>query len=187
MKLVFGLGNPGPQYQHTRHNAGFDVLDNVAKLYGVEFKKHCLRKYAYATLESAVLVKPLTRMNASGDIIRFFRNKCDVKNIMVICDNMDLAVGGIRLRIGGESGGQKGLQSIQNALGRADFVRLFVGVGRPQAGVEVNTHVLSVESDPEKKTVYQQVLQDCAKAVKDFIDGVEFEKLQSCYNRKGLQ
>ena len=187
MKIVFGLGNPGTAYNHTRHNAGFDVLDETAALFGVELQKHCLRKYKYANVTGGLLVQPLTHMNTSGNIIHFFHNKCSLKDIMVVCDNMDLAVGGIRIKFGGESGGQRGLLSIQNALGSSDFYRLFVGTGRPQPGVCVNDHVLSVENDPEKIKLYKQAVSDCARAVKDFIEGVDFAKLQSLYNRKGLQ
>lgn len=187
MKVVFGLGNPGAKYEHTRHNAGFDVLSKTAAFFQVSLKKRCFRNYAYAKVPGGIIVEPYTYMNLSGNVIRYFKKY--IKNpddLLVICDNMDFAVGGLRIKQGGGASGQKGLNSITEALGTSDFVRMYVGIGRPAEGVAVTDHVLEVEKNPEKKAVYNQALEDASKAVIRFLDGKTVGELQSEFNRKGL-
>lgn len=187
MKLILGLGNPGAKYEHTRHNAGFDALEQTAAFFQTALKKRCFCKYAFAKVPGGILVKPLTYMNASGNIIKYFRKyNIDPCDIMVVCDNMDLAAGGLRVRQGGGNGGQKGLNSIEQALGSSDWIRLFIGTGRPAEGVQVVDHVLSVETDPVKKEALQKAIADASEAVRDFLGGQTVAQLQSKYNRKGI-
>jgi len=187
MKLILGLGNPGVAYSHTRHNVGFDATDAAAAFFQKKLKKRCLCKYRYARVPGGIIVQPLTYMNSSGNVLRYFRHlKIDFSDIMVVCDNMDLGAGGLRIRQGGGNGGQKGLDSIQEKLGSADFVRLFIGTGRPGSGVDVVTHVLSAETDPQKAQVLDKAVLDASNAIKDFLGGAGLAQLQSVYNRKGL-
>ncbi|MCR4676367.1 MAG: aminoacyl-tRNA hydrolase [Sphaerochaetaceae bacterium] len=187
MRLVIGLGNPGEKYSHTRHNAGFDATDRLAAFFQVSLKKRCLRLYRYAKVPGGQVIQPLTYMNNSGKIIKYFKNSIEnVSDIAVVCDNMDLAVGGLRIRKGGGSSGQKGLNSISEALGSPDFIRIYIGVGRPAEGVEVVDHVLQVETDPEKAKVYSEALELASKALVRFLEGATVEELQRDFNRKGI-
>ena len=187
MKLIIGLGNPGSEYSHTRHNAGFDAVDYAAAFFQTELKKRCLCNYRYAKVPGAILIQPLTYMNRSGKVLRHFsRYGIKPSDVMTVCDNMDLAAGGIRIKNGGGNGGQKGLNSIQECLGSADFVRLFIGTGRPAPGVEVIDHVLGVETDPAKAAELNKAIECAAKAIAAFIEGEDIAKIQSVYSRKGL-
>lgn len=185
--IVFGLGNPGSKYCHTRHNAGFDAVEKAAAFFQVSLKKRCFRLYRYAKVGTSVLVEPLTYMNNSGKIVKYLRKYVsDPHQVAVVCDNMDLAVGGLRVRSGGGSSGQKGLNSIARAIGSSDFLRIYIGIGRPEEGVSVVDHVLGIETNPEKKQAYEQALEDASRAIAKFLDGADVQELQSEFNRKGL-
>ena len=187
MKLILGLGNPGSGYSHTRHNVGFDAVDYAAAFFQTELKKRCLCNYRYAKVPGGILVQPLTFMNRSGMVLRHFRKYgLKASDIMVVCDNMDLAAGGVRIKNGGGNGGQKGLNSIQQFLGSPDFIRLFIGTGRPAEGVQVIDHVLGVETDPVKAEELKKAVEAASRAIVAFIGGEEIAKIQSVYNRKGL-
>ena len=188
MIVVIGLGNPGPSYEKTRHNVGFEAVSKAAAFLHVKLRKRCFRLYRQAIVrsdsgEKALLVQPLTFMNASGNIMGSF-SKDDT--FVIACDNMDLAAGGLRIRQGGGCSGQKGLASIAEKLGRSDFLRIYIGIGRPADGVDVPDHVLGIESDPEKKEAVDKAVEDAAKAIVKFIGGSSVEELQSEFNRKGI-
>jgi PTH1 family peptidyl-tRNA hydrolase len=142
-KLIVGLGNPGPEYAHNRHNAGFQVVDLLAQAHGLAFD----RQQAKGLLSGGrimghevILLKPQTYMNLSGEAVagaaRFYR--VSPADILVIYDDLDLPLGGLRLRPGGGSGGHKGMCSVIASLGTEDFPRLRVGVGRPAHGDPVD-------------------------------------------------
>lgn len=203
MIVVMGLGNPGASYEHTRHNVGFDAVDKTAAFLQVKLRKRCFRLYREAKVfgpssdascesssskpekmvQKASLVEPLTYMNASGDIVRFFDNASD---FVVVCDNMDLAAGGLRIRKGGGASGQKGLNSIAQQLGRSDFLRIYIGIGRPLDGTAVVDHVLGREPDGERKDAIEKAIDDAAMAIVKYIGGATVEELQLEYNRKGI-
>lgn len=186
MKLILGLGNPGSEFEHTRHNAGFDALDRLAAFFQVSLKKRCFFPYLYANVPGGKLIKPLTFMNNSGKALKVLKSKVNANEIVVICDNMDLAVGGVRVRSGGGSCGQKGLNSIARELGSEDFVRIYVGTGRPSANETVVDYVLGKETDSVKLEYYNQALELAACAANDYLNGVSLEQIQCKYNRKGL-
>jgi PTH1 family peptidyl-tRNA hydrolase len=136
MKLVVGLGNPGPQYKNTRHNVGFRVLDALAEKLGwkwTEQRSRALLASGMLGTEKVILVKPMTLMNLSGEavgeLMRWYRLKPE--DVLVVCDDLDLPVGKVRLRTQGSAGGQKGLDSIIHHLHTREFPRLRVGIGRP--------------------------------------------------------
>ncbi len=189
MIVVLGLGNPGAKYEHTRHNVGCDALNEAAAFFQLKLKKRCFRLYREAKVqpsektEEASLVEPLTYMNKSGDIIKYFDKEA---TYVVLCDNMDLAIGGLRIRKGGGASGQKGLNSIAENLGRSDFIRIYIGIGRPAEGVDVVDHVLQKEPDGPRKEALDKAIKDAAMAVVKFINGATVEELQLEYNRKGL-
>ena len=185
--IIFGLGNPGLAYEHTRHNAGFDAISRTAAFFHVELKKRCFCKYRYAKVPGGIIVFPLTYMNNSGNAVRYFRKYLsNPSDLVVVCDNMDLAVGGLRIRRGGGSSGQKGLASIARSLESNDFVRIYVGIGRPAQGVSVTDHVLGKEQDQTKLDAYNKALDDASKAIVKLLEGCKTEELQGEFNRKGI-
>ena len=188
MIVVIGLGNPGSRYEKTRHNVGFEAVSKAAAFLHVKLRKRCFRLYRQAVVSSesgkkTILVQPLTFMNASGNIIDSFGRD---DTFVIVCDNMDLAAGGLRIRQGGGSSGQKGLSSIAEKLGRNDFLRIYIGIGRPAEGVSVPDHVLGIEEDSRKKEAVLKAVEDAAAAIVKYIDGASVEELQLEFNRKGL-
>lgn len=183
MILVLGLGNPGSKYDHTRHNAGFDVVDRVAAFFKVRLRKRCFRLYRIARTDAGgrtyALVEPLTYMNASGEIAPDFRD-CDPEAMLVVCDQMDLPVGTIRVRKGGSSAGHNGLKSLISCFGSSSFIRVYVGTGRPRQGETVVDHVLSRETDP----LYTEALDRAARAVIDLMQGRALVEVEGAYNRR---
>lgn len=138
MKLIIGLGNPGRQYENSRHNIGFMCLNHIARTHAITLDNK-QGKARSGTGEicghKVLLAKPQTYMNSSGDSVRLLVNKFDVvlDDIVVIHDELDLPLGKVRLRQGGSSAGHKGVQSIISSLGSQDFIRLRIGIGRPAA------------------------------------------------------
>jgi PTH1 family peptidyl-tRNA hydrolase len=156
MKLVIGLGNPGPQYEHTRHNVGFRVVDQFAAKQGWKWTERRGRAMlASGTLgnEKVVLAKPITFMNLSGEavgeLVRWY--KAQPEDILVICDDLDLPTGKVRLRTSGSAGGQKGMKNILLHLHTDKIPRLRVGIGRPtNTRMDGKDYVLSVPSGDER-------------------------------------
>ncbi|MDD7202635.1 MAG: aminoacyl-tRNA hydrolase [Sphaerochaetaceae bacterium] len=183
MVLVLGLGNPGSKYDHTRHNAGFDVVDRVAAFFQVRLRKRCFRLYRIAKADvggrTCALVEPLTYMNSSGEIAPDFQG-CDPEEMIVVCDQMDLPVGTIRVRKGGSSAGHNGLKSLISCFGSASFIRVYVGTGRPKQGETVVDHVLSRETDP----LYPVALDRAARAVIDLMQGRALVEVEGAYNQR---
>jgi PTH1 family peptidyl-tRNA hydrolase len=138
-----GLGNPGPRYQDSRHNAGFRTVALVARSLGVGLRRPWFRNYRLGRAapggRELRLIQPLTYMNRSGAI---FPALSVGEELLVVCDTLDLPPGVCRLRRGGSSAGHKGLSSVIEALGRSDFLRLYIGIGRPSRQEEVVDYVL---------------------------------------------
>ena len=168
--LLVGLGNPGMKYRKTRHNAGFAVVDFLAAENGLIFKKAFLKPYETAVFDKSeytiILIKPLTFMNRSGDILHniFRKTGADASDLVVICDNMDLRPGRIRLKKGGSSAGHNGIKSIIENVGNSDFKRMYVGVGRPAKGGSIVEHVLG-EFCPEEQRDYDSAVTEAAGAL----------------------
>lgn len=159
MKMVVGLGNPGREYQRTRHNAGFDVLDELARRHGGEFRGSLRFKAETAEVRvgavNVLLVKPATFMNASGEAVGPLMRKrgIDAVDLVVIVDDVDLELGRLRIRGKGSPGGHNGLKSVEAALGGDEYARVRVGVGRPKGGGEMVGHVLSRYAPDEQESV----------------------------------
>jgi len=161
-KMIVGLGNPGPEYARNRHNIGFQVVDLLAERHGLAFDKFQKRARLVVgaialpgdAAQRVLLAKPMTYMNVSGEAVAALAAfyKIAPADILVVCDDLDLPVGRIRLRAGGGSGGQRGVQSIITRLGSQDFPRLRVGIGRPQGQMDAAAYVLqdfSAEQESE--------------------------------------
>lgn len=146
MWIIVGLGNPGRKYEDTRHNVGFITADELADRLGCTFKRS--NDYLFAEgfigTEKVVLVKPLTFMNLSGRAVlgamEYF--KCGHDRLVVIHDDLDVAAGRIKIRPGGGDAGHKGVRSVIESIGAVDFLRVKIGIGRPEAG-SVEGYVLS--------------------------------------------
>jgi PTH1 family peptidyl-tRNA hydrolase len=160
--LIVGLGNPGPRYTGTRHNAGFLVVDLLAERLGAKFKAHKGRAdivegrlggAAGAAGAAVVLAKPKSYMNESGgpvvSISRFY--KVPVERITVVHDELDLPFGALRLKRGGGDGGHNGLRSLSSALGNREFARVRFGIGRPPGRQDPADYVLREFAPAERK------------------------------------
>jgi PTH1 family peptidyl-tRNA hydrolase len=155
-QLVVGLGNPGPRYERTRHNAGFLVLDVLAERIGGRFKAH---KSHADVLEGrlaglpVVLAKPQSFMNDSGGpvagLARFY--KVPVSSVTVVHDDLDLPYGTLRLKIGGGDGGHNGLRSMSTSLSSKDYARVRFGIGRPPGRQDAADYVLREFAAAERK------------------------------------
>jgi peptidyl-tRNA hydrolase, PTH1 family len=160
MKLIVGLGNPGPRYRGTVHNVGFDVVDEVAGRRGVSFEAapaDALMARLRDVDGGALLVKPLTFMNVSGDAVgalqRYFR--VAVEDMLVVVDDVALPAGRLRVRRSGSAGGHNGLKSIIACLGTDGFARLRVGVGRGDPRRDLSDHVLSRVTGELRETLVE--------------------------------
>ncbi len=171
--VVFGLGNPGAKYSGTRHNVGFDTVERIAALKGMKLRKRCFRLYRRADLADLSLVEPLTYMNSSGDVVE--ENLKEGDTMVVIVDQMDLPPGRIRIRAGGGSAGHNGLKSIIAAHG-PDFIRVYIGIGRPEPGTAVVDHVLTRFS-PEDRALVDKAEEKAAEAVLRLYGGERLESV----------
>jgi PTH1 family peptidyl-tRNA hydrolase len=157
MKLIVGLGNPGREYEHTRHNVGFQVAEELAHRYRVTLKNRGSWKARVAKIaeigEGVLLAEPTTFMNLSGRAVREIASfhKLAPSDVLIVVDDADLPLGRLRLRTSGSAGGHNGLKSIIQELGTIEFPRLRVGVGR-QAG-ELKSHVLGRFSTEERDQI----------------------------------
>jgi len=153
--LIFGLGNPGKRYQHTRHNTGFMIVDKLSEKYRISLKKKKFDAvFGRGLIDdiAVILVKPMTFMNRSGlSVSRFlkFYNLSD-RDILVIHDDIDLDYGKLKIKEKGGDGGHKGIRSIIDALGKGDFCRLRIGIGRSEPQIDVSDYVLGPFSLDER-------------------------------------
>lgn len=168
ISLIVGLGNPGSRYARTRHNAGFLVVDALARRLGVQQWRERFDAEIAASEDDdtrLILVKPMTFMNLSGRAVRQALDWYRVphERLLVIYDDVDLPFGTIRLRLGGSSGGHHGVDSIIAALGSDRFARLRVGIGRPRDGRDVTAYVLS-RFTPEEEGALTGIIEQAADA-----------------------
>jgi peptidyl-tRNA hydrolase, PTH1 family len=166
VKLIIGLGNPGKPYEHTRHNIGFDVIDELANKWNAPLNQSKFNGM-YASIHrpegKVILLKPLTYMNLSGECVRPLMDyfNIDVEDIIVIYDDLDLDTGKLRLRGKGSAGGHNGIKSLIQHLGTQEFNRIRVGVSRPPAGIKVADYVLSKFSKEDQPIVKDSIDKSC--------------------------
>ncbi|HWR01673.1 MAG TPA: aminoacyl-tRNA hydrolase [Chlorobaculum sp.] len=172
MKLIVGLGNPELRYAGTRHNIGFDVVDHLAKQSSAPFASG-KGNYRFAKIPAPggplIVVKPMTYMNLSGHAVVAAMNfyKIVKEDLLVICDDVNIPLGTVRIRAKGSAGGQNGLKHIIECLGSEEFARLRVGVGTENLPGSLSSFVLSKFGEDEKKTV-DRVIPVCVDAVLAF-------------------
>jgi len=170
IRLVAGLGNPGPEYDGTRHNVGFDVVDRLAKEWGLTWQHTKSWHALWAKGEKAILVKPTSYMNRSGEPLQAVANfyKIAASEILVVLDDMALELGRLRLRPDGGTGGHNGLESIIVQLGTEEIPRLRVGIGAaPREGAV--DYVLGRFFEEERPLVEKSIVR-ATEAVKCAID-----------------
>ncbi|HEX5035005.1 MAG TPA: aminoacyl-tRNA hydrolase [bacterium] len=173
-KLLVGLGNPGKEYEKTRHNVGFFLVDLLAERWGMDFsRKKFDGLYAEGLVEGekVLLVKPQTYMNLSGQCVGpwFHFLKLEGGDLMVIHDELDLPLGRMKAQRAASAAGQKGVASIIEAIGHHDFCRLRVGIGRPQAQGKGADHVLAAFRGEEKRVFEEEVLPLAMEGAETFV------------------
>lgn len=179
MYLIVGLGNPGRDYKWTRHNVGFEVIDKLAYDYNITMNKNKFKAVigdGVINGKKVILAQPQTYMNLSGESIRDLFNfyKFDIENLIVICDDVNLPVGDIRIRKKGSDGGQKGLYNIIYQLGRDDFPRIRVGVGNKLKEWDLKDFVLSKFRKEEDEVIISGITKaaDALSIILSSEDGI---------------
>lgn len=173
MKIIVGLGNPGKEFQHTRHNIGFQVIDQLVKELSGSWRESKKYSYSRAKVGEWRFIKPLSYMNRSGEVVKkvvsdFGARASDLSYLWVIHDDLDLPLGTIRTRLGGSSGGHNGVQSIIDSLGTDQFWRIRIGIGRATAESKIKNqelYVLSPFSDQEKPLVDKASVRTTARVL----------------------
>lgn len=163
VSLIVGLGNPGSEYEHTRHNAGFWFLDALARKHNVSFKAEKkfhgeVARFKHAG-EDVWLLKPMTYMNLSGQAVQAMASfyKITPEQILVVHDELDLSVDTARLKKGGGHGGHNGLRDIASKMGGNDFLRLRIGIGHPGDKSKVTNHVLKKASTDDQISIERNI------------------------------
>ena len=185
MKMILGLGNPGKKYKENRHNVGFMVIDRLAETFSAKFRRSMRMRAVLAQVrideQQVVLAKPLTYMNSSGEaarrIVDFYNISSD--DIITVYDDIDLALGDLRLRRGGSAAGHRGMSSLIQELKTQDINRIRIGICRPSRE-PVSDYVLSDFSAGDKPLI-DETINTAAKAGIDWVSkGIE--AVMSVYN-----
>lgn len=189
MKVIVGLGNPGLEYRSTKHNMGFAVVKDLAKENGIKINRKLhfsLTGKGKIAGENTLLVLPQTYMNLSGNAVsELFREEIkDIKDLIVVCDDINIELGRIRLRKEGSSGGHKGLESIIHTLGRDDFARLRVGIATDAHRGDITNYVLSPFKRKEMRNVNHVVALASETITSSIEDGID--KAMSKFNKRKI-
>jgi PTH1 family peptidyl-tRNA hydrolase len=171
VKLIVGLGNPGRIYIDSRHNIGTSCIKALAKLYKIHLKKNnhtfSLSGEGKIAGKSVILAAPLTFMNLSGLAVRGLlkKYKIDLDDLLIVCDDLDLEFGRIKIRPAGSPGGHRGLKSIIDSIEKQDFCRLRIGIGKPQDNMDAASFVLSAFNSWERAEVKDIIKKavDCCR------------------------
>lgn len=176
---------------YTRHNAGFLTADAIADRLQVRFRRRLFHPYASASHTGPentehLIVKPLTFMNSSGKILPelFARTGCEASDIILICDNMDIPPGDIRIKQKGSAAGHNGIASIMEYAGTGAFIRVYIGVGRPKHGESVIDHVLGVPSDEDARRM-NAAIDHAAECIIRIMQGQPLVRVMNDYARTG--
>ncbi|RYM04924.1 aminoacyl-tRNA hydrolase [Sporolactobacillus sp. THM7-7] len=188
--MIVGLGNPGSEYEHTRHNIGFKAIDLLAGRLDIVLSEHkfnALFGKEKINGETVMLVKPLTYMNASGEavgpLMRFYKASAD--ELLVIHDDLDLPVGKIRLRQKGSAGGHNGLKSLMQHLRTQAIKRVKIGIGHPKGSHQDVIHYVLGRFSEEDKQLMDQAAERASEAAAAWI-ATPFPKLMNKYNANNL-
>jgi PTH1 family peptidyl-tRNA hydrolase len=188
--LIVGLGNPGADYEKTRHNIGFMVIDeliarhNASKLSSSSLEGELYKfQNSSVSLENHFLLKPLTYMNLSGNSVAKVKNFYKIEDVVVIHDDLDLPFGALRFKKGGGHGGHNGLKSIDSMIGK-EYTRVRMGIGKPEHKGEVASYVLSGFHSDHAKCL-DEFIDNAVRAV-EFLLEHSLDETRSKYSKKGL-
>ena len=187
--LIAGLGNPGPDYEKTRHNIGFTIIDKLSQYYSILFTEKrfdALIGHGFIENIEVFLVKPIDFMNRSGPPVYQFSKFMGIfiRDIIVIHDDMDFDYGRIKIKEKGGHGGHKGIKSLIDTFERDDFIRLRIGIGHPDSGVNVIDHVLG-RFCPDKEKKMNQLFTQARDAIVTILCKGTKEGM-NVFNRKSL-
>jgi PTH1 family peptidyl-tRNA hydrolase len=188
MMVVVGLGNPGRNYARTRHNAGAQCVEHMAAACGIPLERrsrHALVGQGLVEGQEVALARPRSFMNQSGDPAKYLvdRFRITPQQLLVVCDDLDLQLGSMRIRARGSAGGQKGMLDVSRALGTQDFPRLRVGIGRPPPGLDEVPYVLGTFTRAEE-AVMAEVRPRVAEAVKSILTQ-GLDTAMNLFNQRG--
>lgn len=184
MKLIVGLGNPGREYNKTRHNIGFMCIDKIANYFKVDFDSNKFKgdytQFRYNG-EKIILLKPLKYMNLSGEVVRDFINffKINIEDILVICDDLDTKVGSYRLRYKGSSGGHNGLKNIELHLTTKNYKRIKVGISNDKTQ-DTKNYVLG-KFTKEEIDLINPIIEKMPNIIEDYLT-LPFDNVMNKYN-----
>ena len=185
MYIIVGLGNPGSQYEHTRHNVGFDVVNILSQSHDIPLNRSRFKaRYGEGHIggQKVALVQPQTFMNLSGECVAELMNwyKEEMSHLVVVYDDIDLPEGKLRVRAKGSAGTHNGMRNIIALLGRDDFPRVRVGIGRPPEGWQLADYVLSRYMTQQQREGALESYQKAARLVEILIrEGVESASCQA--------
>ena|SRR5437868_815539 len=188
ISLIAGLGNPGPEYAETRHNAGFRFLGALISGSGTQLRHESrfggdVARFTVGGRE-LWLLEPMTFMNRSGDVVAKFANyyKIPVGEILVVHDELDLQPGTVRLKVGGGNGGHNGLSDVTEKLGSPDYVRLRIGIGHPGSAPQVSSYVLKCAPSSEQ-TLIDEAIERARQHITDIVHG-QYSKVMNALHTK---
>lgn len=189
MKAVIGLGNPGRDYKQTRHNVGYEVVNKLAYDNNIDMNREKFRAVigeGHIGCEKVIFIEPITYMNLSGESVREFVSfyKLEPEDIIVICDDINLPLGSVRIRQKGSDGGQKGLRNIIYQLGYDNFTRVRVGIGEKPPMWDLAKYVLSKFTDEEHNDIIKGIT-DAGNAVTMIIKDGNAQRAMNTYNKRG--
>ncbi|QHX36236.1 peptidyl-tRNA hydrolase [Spiroplasma sp. TIUS-1] len=187
-KLIVGLGNPGKDYQNTRHNFGWIIIDFLLEKYGFDKKQETLKSELYFTKingKKVILQKPLTYMNLSGEAVVSVMNfyKINKNDLLIIHDDKDLDFAKPRFKNNGSAGGQNGVKNIIQHLGTQDFNRLRVGIGKVDPNYKIIDWVMKDITQSQKEDLKKEFIKFC-EGIDMFIEGQSFLKIMNKFNQK---
>lgn len=185
MKMIVGLGNIGPQYDNTRHNTGFIVVDAFAVEHNIELNNRKLNaKFGIGMVgtQKVILVEPTTFMNESGRAVRPIMDyyDIDINDVIIVHDDMDLPVGKLRIKAKGSAGGHNGIKSLIDHLGTREFTRLKVGIGHP-ANNNVVDHVLG-KFNKDEAPLLNQTVDQSMELLNEWVNGASVSNLANQFN-----
>lgn len=184
MKLIVGLGNPGREYNNTRHNIGFDIIDKYLQNNNIELKKEKFSGLYVETninSEKVIFLKPQKYMNLSGEVVKKYVDffKIDTKDILIIHDDLDQELGKIKLKQNSSSGGHNGIKNIELHLGTKDYKRLKIGISNNKK-IDTKDYVLG-KFTKEEKQILDNSVKICLNIIYDFFY-LDFNELMNKYN-----
>lgn len=185
MRLIVGLGNPGKEYEKTRHNIGFLFLDKYLQNQNLKINSEKFGGTYLKTKiknEDVIFLKPQKYINLSGEVIRKFIDyyKISIDDIFVIVDDLNLPIGSIKLKAKGSSGGHNGLKNIEQHLGTVNYKRLKIGISKNN--INMKDYVLGKLTDDEKKIIEEKLVK-CIEILDDYFE-IDFNNLMNKYNTK---